>query len=237
MNEDDFGELANAREADDIGDADAARQKAELILNADRATVDEIAWAWCTLLDVRAGNDITPREARYQSILSAKEWIEGLGLSSGVANAVPPRARRGVAGHPLRASAVSDVSVDAVRKAAIREGNEWPALQTVDEERLDGDGRSIVNSTGGRVNMLDYITERAIKTVQTAEWMQVYDELARLAAAKEGPFKDGLSVPGCIRYKDASGGNREHTRDAVRRKMERWIKTGRAAKLLNTSRK
>jgi len=215
-NEDDAEGVAGAIESPDVGDAVAAMKKAEAILARDRATVDEIAWAWCTLLDVRAGNDITPREARYQSILSAKEWIEGLGLSSGVANAVPSRARKGVTVRPSRASAVSDVSVDAVRNAAIRQGNEWPEIT---RESAPAASTPMGNETGGRRHYLAHVFERAIKNINgDTELAAVWNELKEMSLNGSPPLLVSDDA-GKLKYIDANGDKTYYNYRA----LEKWL--------------
>ncbi|WP_321894559.1 hypothetical protein [Paraburkholderia heleia] len=235
QNEDDAEGVAGAAEASDVGDALAARTKAESILARDRATVDEIAWAWITLRDLERGSGLTSGEARYRKILFAKEEIEKLGLLRTDEAGFPVRKYGGVpvSGMNDRAESQGLVSVSGVREAMLAAGGIWP---TANESAASDQDSTLTNRTGGRGNMLDYITERAIQNVRSVDWMRVYDEIARLANAKEGPFKDGLSQPGCVKYKDPSGETREFTREAVRKKMERWIDNGRAEKLLNSKR-
>jgi hypothetical protein len=230
MNDDDFGELANAREADDIGDVEAARRNAIKILSLARGTPGDIAWAWVTLLDVEAGNGITPGEARYRKILFAQEEIDKLGLLKTDEAGFPVRKYKGVpvSGTDDRGAGMGMVAVSSVREAMILAGAKWPNVPGPSQAHPTNESVA-VNSRLNKRYSIDYVIEMAIKNAGTAEHAPVWDELCRLAIANVGIFHQGKSHEHQPRWKDENGDMVDYSREALRGKLRRWRGKGKIA--------
>jgi len=216
LNEDEADGVAGATEARDVGDTEAARVKAESILAKDRATVNEIAWAWVTLLDLQAGNEIQSGEARYRKILFAKEEIENLGLLKTDEVGFPVRKYNGVpvSGMNDRADIKGLVSVRSVREAMTFAGGKWPviAIPTAEVAAI------VKHSTTEPRQPFAYMFERAIDGLRKAGVpivrAAVWDELKKLALNEEGPF---LGVEGNeIQYTDINGKKAGYKQEAFR---------------------
>ncbi|MFL9987246.1 hypothetical protein [Paraburkholderia sediminicola] len=215
-NDNDVGELADAREGDDIGDVESARRNATKILSLERATPADIAWAWVTLLDIEAGNDITPGEARYRKILFAQEEIDKIGLLKTDEGGFPVRKYKGVpvSGMGDQAADVGLVAVSSVRDAMLAASAKWPTADVTAGAVV----ASMGNSTSEPRHPFAYMFERAINTVKNAgmsiERAAVWDELKKLALDEQGPF---LGVEGSeIQYTDANGKKVGYNQEAFR---------------------
>lgn len=216
QNEDDAEGVAGAIEAPDVGDAQAARRKAESILAQDRATVDEIAWAWVTLRDLEAGNGITSGEARYRKILFAKEAIEKLSLLKTDEAGFPVRKYSGVpvSGMNDRAGVQGLVSVHAVRDALTAGGVSWPGVATAPAPTQS---IPMGNVTGGNRSPREYLFEKAISNLKergiNVEFASLWDELRSMTRNKEAGefFKETKSE---LFYEDDNYETRTYKRDS-----------------------
>jgi hypothetical protein len=224
-NEDDADRVADAIEAPDVGDAVAAKKNAEAILARDRATVEEIAWAWVTLRDLDADNGITSGEARYRKILFAQEEIEKLGLLKTDEAGFPVRKYSGVPVSGMNDGVVVRglVSVSAVRDAFTAGGVSWPGPRTLPVAGADAGTRSVVNTTGGRRHQLDHVIDRVIEQIRgaggIADVAAVWNELKELALNADKPFT-GM-VGNDLEYTSGEGEKVLYTRDALRKKLSR----------------
>lgn len=222
MRNEDNADGVEGTEAPDFGDAAATKKKAEAILEKDRATADEIAWAWVTLLDLQAGNDITPREARYRTILFAREWIQALSVSEGSTNATPTRELRGVTVKPLPGSLIE---VDAVRKAAQRQGRPWPGVAAELDASPQRSAGLVVNTTAERHD-LDHVIEKAIRLIKdrgdVPRKAAIWNELKEMALAGDTPFS-GMAE-NRLEYTDGNGKKAQYQRSTLFRKLspDRW---------------
>ncbi|OUL68685.1 hypothetical protein [Paraburkholderia hospita] len=215
-NEDDADGVAGAIEAPDVGDAAAAKKKAEAILARDRATVNEIAWAWVTLRDLEAGNGIASGEARYRKILFAQEEIEKLDLLKTDEAGFPVRKYNGVpvSGMNDRASVQGLVSVHSVRDAFSAGGVSWPGVAG-----LPSPAQPIPmgNVTGGNRSPREYLFEKAISNLKArginVEFASLWEELRSMTRNKEAGefFKETKSE---LFYEDDNYETRTYKRDS-----------------------
>lgn len=216
-NDNDIGELADAREGDDVGDVDAARRNATKILSIERATPADIAWAWVTLLDIEAGNDITPGEGRYRKILFAQEEIDKLGLLKTDEAGFPVRKYKGVpvSGMGDRSADIGMVAVSSVRDAMLAAGAKWPSVDT-------GGGSAATpmgNDTGGKRHYLAHVFERAIKNIGgDTELAAVWNELKEMSLNGRAPLlvSDDKRK---LKYTDANGDDAYYNYRA----LEKWL--------------
>lgn len=222
--ENNVDELAGAVEADDIGDIGAARRKASQIISSQRETAANIAWAWVTLLDIDAGNDITPGEARYIKILSAQEEISKLGLLKTDEAGFPVRKYKGVpvSGMGDRGADIGMVAVSSVREAMLLAGAKWPNLQA---SAVLPSAQIIVNSTVDRHD-LDHVIEKAIRLIRgrgdTPGKAAIWNELKEMALAGGKPFSGMAGNQ--LEYTDGNGKKVKYRRATLFKKLspDRW---------------
>lgn len=207
--EDEADRVAGAIEAPDVGDTEAAKKKAGEILARDRATVDDIAWAWVTLLDLEIGNGLTSGEARYRKILFAKEEIEKLGLLKTDEAGFPVRKYIGVPVSGMNDGAIVRglVSVPSVRDAFMTGGVSWPGVNAAITPAQPA-------PMGNRISSFDrdYLIKKAIETLKQRgipiDRYSLWDELSNMANNETGCLLSASG--GVIHYRSDDPENPEN---------------------------
>lgn len=126
-----------------LGDRDELFREARKILTGQRAQIDEISWAWTTLIDIEEGADLKPGEDKYRKILFRKEWIQTLKLTYTDKSGNPARVlTQRVSGRDIDVRETQYLPIVAVHDAAAAEHLRWPAM----EEGAGNDAYPLSNS-------------------------------------------------------------------------------------------